>query len=212
MRIAALGWLAPAIALCGTQVAAAAPIQISEVLFDAIGIDDGGMFVELYGPAGTVLDGYVVQGVNGADGGPTPVLDLSGAIGASGFFVLADQFSDGTTLISNADLRLNFDLQNGPDSVQLLAPDGSVLDALGYGVFAATDVFAGEGTPAPRGIAGQSLARRFANVDSGDNAADFVLLDSPTPGSGSLALPEPGAAPLLALGLAGLCAGRRRRG
>jgi hypothetical protein len=209
MRDRFLRWLALALLLCGAQPSEAAPILISEVLFDAIGIDDGGSFVELYGPAGSALQGYVLEGVNGADGGTTPVLALSGAIGPSGFFVIADGFADGTTAIANADLILNFDLQNGPDSVRLRAPDASVLDALGYGVFTASDVFAGEGSPAPRGIAGQSLARRFANLDTDQNAVDFELLDVPTPGTGSLAAPEPGAAPLFALACLALLARRR---
>ncbi len=211
MKSPVLRGLALVLVLCGTRLAAAAPIQISELLFDAVGTDDGAVFLELYGPAGTVLDGYVVEGVNGANGDATPVLTLGGTIGPSGFFVVSDGLPDGTTLIPNTDLILSFDFQNGPDSVRVRAPDTSVLDALGYGVFGATDLFAGEGNAAPRGIAGQSLARRFANLDTGDNAADFVLLDLPTPGNGPLALPEPGATPLLALGLAGVCARRLAR-
>ena len=73
------------------------------------------------------------------------------------------------------------------------APESSVLDALGYGVFAVGEVFAGEGAPAVDPAAGASLARRFADVDTGDNAADFIALAAPTPGSAPLsAVPEPG--------------------
>jgi hypothetical protein len=57
--------------------------------------------------------------------------------------------------------------------VRLLAGT-TVLDALGYGVFAAGEVFAGEGLPAADPPAGSSLARLFADVDTDDNAADFV--------------------------------------
>ena len=72
---------------------------------------------------------------------------------------------------------------------------------------------AGEGAPAADPAAGASLARRFADVDTGDNAADFVTLDTPTPGSAPLAVPEPASASLLGAGLAALVAGcgRRRR-
>jgi hypothetical protein len=96
-----------------------------------------------------------------------------------------------------------FDLQNGPDSIVLRDAAGAIADALGYGVFGASDVFAGEGAAALDPPAGQSVARRFADVDTGDNAADFIALEVPTPGSAPLYAPEP--APLLAVGM-GLCA------
>jgi hypothetical protein len=182
---------------------------ISEVLYDASGSDDGKSFVELYGAPGTSLDGLVLEGVNGANGAVGPVLTLSGVIPGDGFFVVADDRGDGASDVAYVDLVLNFDFQNGPDSVVLRSSD-SVLDALGYGVFAADEVFAGEGAPAADAPADASLARAFANVDSDDNAADFVVLDVPTPGTGPLVpVPEPGSAWLLMAGLAGLSLPKR---
>jgi hypothetical protein len=106
---------------------------------------------------------------------------------------------------------LDFDFQNGPDSIVLRLGD-NVLDAVGYGVFAATEVFAGEGAPAVDPAAGASLARRFADVDTGNNAADFISLAVPTPGSAPVSsVPEPGSAALLGAGLASLAVGRSRR-
>jgi hypothetical protein len=88
---------------------------------------------------------------------------------------------------------------------------GQVLDSLGYGVFGATDTFAGEGNAALGTAAGQSLARHFANRDTDDNAVDFGLLDVPTPGTGPLAVPEPSVAIAIALLACGLGAVRRPR-
>ena len=86
-----------------------------------------------------------------------------------------------------------------------------MLDAVGYGVFDGGEVFAGEGSPAADPPAGSSLARRFADIDSGDNAADFVVLELPTPGSAPLSgIPEPSSALLLTLGLLGLARVGRR--
>ena len=134
---------------------------------------------------------------------------ISGEIPADGFFVVADSDA-GTTLVANADLLANFDFQNGPDSIVLRNALGELLDSLGYGVFGAAEVFAGEGSPAPDGAPGQSLARIYANRDSDDNAADFALFDSPTPGSGAIALPEPVAVAPVLLFACGLGLARAR--
>lgn len=197
-------------ALMATAEPARALPLISEVLYDAVGTDDGRLFVEIYGAPGASLDGLVLEGVNGADGALGPTLALTGAIPADGFFVLADSTAAGATEIANADLLVNFDLQNGPDSLVLRGPSG-VLDAVGYGVFAPGEFFAGEGSPTSDPAAGLSVARLFANVDTNDNAADFAALTTPTPGTGPIApIPEPGTAWLLACGL--VCAAGLRRG
>jgi uncharacterized protein len=195
-----------ALAMFGAAPASALPV-ISEVFYDAVGSDDGQSFVELYGAAGTSLDGLVIEAVNGADGAVTHTLTLAGSFGVDGLFVVADRTSAGATSVSDADLLLDFDFQNGPDAVRLRNAAG-VLDALGYGVFAAGEVNAGEGAPAVDPAAGQSVARRFVNVDTNDNAADF-LGGAPTPGVA--ALPEPTSAALLGVGLLGLVRLGRRQ-
>jgi len=210
-RIAAGLALVSALALAA-GAAHAVPL-ISEVFYDAVGTDDGQSFVELYGAPGTPLDGLVVEGVNGADGKVYASLKLSGTIGADGLFVVADKTSAGDSVVAIADQLLNFDFQNGPDSLQL--SDGEhVLDAVGYGSFEpGVDFFAGEGTPAAGVAAGASLARRYANVDTDDNAADFLELAVPTPHAAPVApVPEPSAAALSMAGLLGLACVRRAGG
>jgi hypothetical protein len=183
---------------------------ISEALYDAAGSDNGSVFVELYGTPGTSLDALSLEGVNGADGSVYLSLPLSGVIPGDGVFVVADDSGDGTTLIGDADLVVQMDFQNGPDSIVLRGPNG-VLDGLGYGDFT-TGVFAGEGSPAPDAPAGSSLARLEPLRDSNDNLSDFVVLDSPTPGSVPVsAVPLPPALSLLLSGIVAMCTVTRRR-
>jgi hypothetical protein len=183
---------------------------ISEVLYDAVGSDNGLVFVELYGEPGTILDGLSLEGINGSNGEVTPSLTLTGTIPSDGFFVVADDVGDGTTFVPDADLILNFDFQNGPDSV-VLHDAGLVLDAVGYGVFEVGEIFAGEGEPAPDGVAGSSLARVFADLDTDDNLADFEVVSEPTPGVGVTQVSEPGSILLLGTALSGLAVIRVRR-
>ena len=202
------------VSLCLALVAsvAGAALLISEVLYDGVGSDNGLSFVELYGTPGSSLDGLFLEGVNGANGNTGPTVALSGIFPVDGIFVVADDIGDGSTAVSGADLILNFDFQNGPDSIVLRTAD-AVVDAVGYGIFDLDEIFAGEGTPAVDAPAGSSLARHFANVDSDDNAADFGISSPPTPGEAMfLSVPEPSSAGLLAVGLVGVAwSGRGRR-
>ncbi len=204
--------LAVGLALLGASGAAALPL-LSEVYYDAPGSDDGLVFVEISGAPGTDLTGFALEGVNGADGSTTTTIVLSGSIGATGLFVVADQASGGGSSVAGADLIANFDFQNGPDSVRLLDASGAVIDALGYGSFGIGQVFAGEGMPAPDVAAGSSLARLDAWRDTDDNALDFGVLASPTPGTApGTPVPEPSQLGLLAALLLTRPLARRRLG
>ena len=172
-------------------VSAAASPVISELLYDAVGSDDGSVFVELYGAPGESLGGLSLAGINGANGEVTVSISLSGVFPDDGIFVLADQTAEGLTFVEHADALANFDFQNGPDAVWLLQGE-TLLDAVAYGDLDSAYAYLAEGEPALDGAAGASLSRRYANVDTGSNALDFELLESATPGVVQLqAVPEP---------------------
>lgn len=184
---------------------------ISEVLYDATSSDNGNVFVELFGNPGTLLDGLLLEGVNGGDGDIYRSVVLSGTIPSDGVFVIGDDSGDGTSLISDVDLIREIDFQNGPDSI-VLRDGGLILDALGYGNFSG-GVFAGEGTAAPDAPSGSSLARIEPVVDTQNNLDDFMVQDIPTPGSVPVsAVPLPPAVVLFLSGIFGLLGIARKQG
>ncbi len=203
-RRSSSAFILPIAALMGlisaANVAFAVPL-ISEIYYDAVGSDNGQGFVELYGDPGSSVDGLFIEGVNGANGSLGPTIALIGIFGPEGIFVVADDVGDGSSEVANSDQIANFDFQNGPDSI-VLRDAGQVLDAVGYGSFGVTDVFAGEGNPAPDAPAGSSLARAFADFDTDDNAVDFEIREIPSPGTALLlSVPEPQPIAMLTLGL-----------
>jgi len=201
-----------ALAVIGVSALAGAQAQtvISEVLYDAAGTDNGNVFVELFGAPGAVLDGLLLEGINGADGSIYRSVVLAGTIPSDGIFVIGDDGGDGASLVSGVDLVREIDFQNGPDSIVLR--DGElVLDALGYGDFS-NGVFAGEGSAAPDVPSGSSLARINPAMDTHNNLLDFMALDLPTPGSVPVsAVPLPPAVMLFLSGILGLAGIARKR-
>ena len=190
-----------------------ASLVISELFYDASGTDAGQVFIELFGTPGESLDGLVLEGVNGTGGTVYTRLDLSGVIPGDGVFVIGDD-SGGSTSVPNVDLIADVDFQNGPDSV-VLRNGSIILDAVGYGSFGGGSIFAGEGAAAPDPASGSSIARFNPLLDSGDNSLDFVVFETPTPGSVPLvsSVPLPAGIWLFLSGLLPLASSRfRRRG
>jgi hypothetical protein len=165
-------------------VGVASPV-INEILYDTSGADVG-CFIEILGPPGLDLTGYTLDAVNGSDGKTTAVASLAGhTIGASGYFVLAQDATVSVPAGSSKLVKAAADLQNGPDSV-VLKSGGAIVDALGYGSFGAAQFFAGEKLPAA-GTSG-SLCRIPSGKDSGDNSVDFAAC-APTPGASNKLAP-----------------------
>ncbi|MDF1562623.1 MAG: PKD domain-containing protein [Deltaproteobacteria bacterium] len=169
-------------------VSVGAPVRvlINEIRYDTTGTDDN-CFIELVGDPSVSLTGFSLVGVNGETGTPYASYPLTGQnMPADGFLVLAQSSAHALTL-AEADIRTEFaNLQNGPDSLQLVK-DGIVVDAVGYtngttGQTFAGLTFAGEGNPAAGVASEHSLGRNASSADTADNASDFRDFGTPTPG------------------------------
>ncbi|EMI42520.1 lamin tail domain-containing protein [Rhodopirellula sp. SWK7] len=108
-------------AITGNGVNAATNIVINEVDADTPG-NDADEFIELFGPAGTSLDGLTVVLYNGSDDASYDSIDLDGhSIPADGYFVI------GSASVPNVDL-VSFTtngIQNGADAVALVVGDAT---------------------------------------------------------------------------------------
>lgn len=181
----------------GADNGSCSALVINEVLYDFDhptlgGNDPDRVFIEIAGPGGAQLTGWQVRGV-GPDGslGQPPNLTLGSGPTAparmpvDGLLVIADgDGNDGTTFVPNADVIVgNGDPQNGPDGIHLRDPTGNLVDALAYGEQGGN--VSGEGTPAPNVALADvaiSLARNETSDDTDDNATDFHLDPTPSPG------------------------------
>lgn len=193
------------------RTASGAPI-IQEVFYDATGPDATGVFTEVFGPAGMLLDGWALAGINGGTGVSYRTIDLTGAvIPGDGLLVIATS-SAAPALAAARDFVGNVDWQNGPDAVHLIDPFAVVIDALQYGDAGTNN--AGFGAPAPDAPAGSSLSRDLLGSNSGNNIFDFSV-GLPSPGVGpspivTTSVPEPSTLVLFTCALVPLALRRRR--
>lgn len=171
-----------------------AKLIVSELYYDHDGEEgDGYLFIELFGTARTNIAAVQIALVNGADGerDKTIVLPADAETDANGFYVIADTKVgiETESQVAEADWLVNFDPQNGPDSLQLFAQDGSWLDGLGYGEGLAALALDGtalyEQSPADDAPAGKSVCRPSL-LDTDHNQVDFGIC-IPTPGRANVA-------------------------
>jgi hypothetical protein len=203
----------------GASTSIHAAVMINEIDYDQPG-GDTAEFIELYnsGIDALVLDGYMLDLVNGSNGSEYNSFDLSGlSIIASGYLVLCND----TQAVANCDIDVSSSswIQNGGsngDAVALLY-DGELVDSVVYeGISVSVSSFA-EGdsyTVADSNSIAMSIARLPNGLDSNFNAGDFGSACM-TPGSANVSgtgdcsisvnpVPVPAAIWLFGSGLAGL--------
>lgn len=151
---------------------------IAEVLYDAVGDDTGREFVELFNPTDRALPLAGVR-LEAGDGSGPARWTLRWTGGAPDSIRARARFVIGGALVTPApDAIASLDLQNGPDAMRLVWPDGTS-EMLGWGVHEFSGYACGE--PAPDVASGQSLARVPDDSGVGSNALDFRPA-TPSPG------------------------------
>lgn len=162
--------------ICATAIPASAVpvVWINEIHYDNGGADTG-EFVEIAGPAGTDLTGYVVHWYTGSNGNTYGSLALSGLLPdqSNGFGTLSFLFSG---------------IQNGAPDGLALADGSGVLQFLSY-----EGEFTGASGPAAGLISldigveesGSATGTSLGLIGSGSGYDDFVwaLIDDDTPGA-----------------------------
>jgi hypothetical protein len=175
----------PALSLLVAAALSCAPVGrpfVTEVYYDAPGDDTGREFVELWNDTDTTvsLAGLRLEAGDGA--GPARWTarwtgTTTDRIVAGARFVLG-----GVEVAPTPDVVLALELQNGPDALRLVWPDGAT-EVVGWGNHEFAEYACG--TPAPDAPGGQSLARQPDRAATGSNAGDFRPAE-PSPGSPNL--------------------------
>ncbi len=152
--------------------------MVSEVLYDAAGDDEGFEFVELHNPLGTpaAIGGLRLESGDGAGPGRWALrwTAPAGTVIAPG----ARYVVGGARVVPAPDATAELGLQNGPDAVRFVWPDG-VIEVVGYGTLALGEYACG--AAAVDAASGQSIARVPDGADRGANALDFRAA-TPSPG------------------------------
>src|SRR3989442_7180536 len=94
----------------------------------------------------------------------------------------------GALVVPAADRVVTLDLQNGPDAVRLVWPDGAA-EVVGWGAHDFPEYYCGE--PALDVAGGQSLARIPDAATTGSNAGGFRAA-GPSPGAANARAPDAG--------------------
>lgn len=146
-------------------------------------------FVELVNPTSETisLDGYAVE-YYGATGSLGNSCKLSGSIAPGGHFLVQQaKGAGGTQALPTPDATCGANMSGTKGSVQLVGPDGTLVDLVGYGAAAKA-----EGKPT-KALSNTTSAQRGGLEDTDDNSADFVIgTPSPMNSASTLAPSTPG--------------------
>lgn len=172
-----MGVLSLAVSLL-SLCAPASRVLVNEVFYDALGDDTGWEFVELLNPgaAPAPLAGLRLESGDGSQPGRWTLRWTAAAgdtVAPHARFVVG-----GARVTPPPDRVAALDLQNGPDALRLVWPDGAV-EVVGWGAHEFAEYACG--APAPDAPSGSALARVPDGIDRGGNLLDFRVAP-PSPG------------------------------
>ena len=192
--------LSLAVLSLGLLSTAHAVVMLNEVLYDTQGTDDPNqLFTELWGDPGTNIGGWTLVGINGNGGTEyiTITIPDGTTIPPDGYFVIGNTSSvPNVDYVCGGGTGSGVDWQNAGstssadcDGIDLRDSDGNTVDHLCYGECAAGHQCTGEGghnapdyNP-PSSGPNKSLARMPDHHDTDDNAADWMVNETLTPGA-----------------------------
>jgi hypothetical protein len=161
-----------------TSAAALNSVIITEVLYDPANTDSGGEAVQLFNPTTSSIDisSWVIATETSSTDAVIPENTL---LAADSYYLIADtgwSASKDSLSWPNANHEEAITLANNDAGVALLN-NGTIIDAVGWGI--ASNIAAGlfEGAPAAETTAGKSLQRKKVNneyVDTDNNSNDFI--------------------------------------
>lgn len=156
---------------------------VTEVVYDAAGDDTGHEFVEIHNPSAAAVALLGVR-LEAGDGSQAGRWTLRWTGGVADTVRPGARFVIGGALVSPPpDARVTLDLQNGPDAVRLVWPDGHV-EIVGWGAHEFDGYACGD--PGPDVTPPLGLARLPDEARHGSNALDFAGA-VPTPGQANRA-------------------------
>ncbi len=175
----------PALASLFTAVLSCAPALhpvVTEVYYDATGDDTGHEFVEIWNARDVVASLHGVR-IEAGDGGTPGRWTLRWTGGSADTLKPGARFVvGGAQVVPRPSAIVTLELQNGPDAVRLVWPDGEV-EVVGWGAHDLPEYYCG--SPAADVSAGQSLSRMPDGAATGSNAGDFRGAE-PSPGMRNL--------------------------
>jgi len=154
-------------------------VLVNEVFYDALGDDTGWEFVELLNPTALAVPLAGLR-IEAGDGSQPARWTLRWTAAATDTVAPQARFVvGGARVVPPPDRVAALDLQNGPDALRLVWPDGAI-EVVGWGTHEFAEYACG--ASAPDAPSGSALARVPDGSDRGANASDFRVAP-PTPGA-----------------------------